>query len=537
MRGMFVALRRLLAVSTVSLLMALVVVGCARQQQVQTTDLVYGLTIVPSGIDPHIFSSSELGIPLRSVYDTLVYRDAESLDFVPGLAEKWDISPDGLTYTFQLRQDVTFHDGTPFNADAVRVNIERILAAGPASLKARGLLGPLDKVVVVDPYTVQLVLTGQFAPLLDGLSQPYLGMASPTTLQQYDTDTYQFHQVGTGPYRFVEYIVNDRLVLERNPDYNWGPSVVTNKGVPAVDRITFRFFTDEASRALALQSGDADIMGEVLPTDARHLSADGQIQLEPVPIPGQPLQFAFNTAHNPTSSLEVRQALILATDRQSIIQTVFQGLSPIAYGPLSAVTRFYDPAIQGRYAYDPVQAVALFNSTGWVDTDGDGIRDIDGKPIELTIVVPPWGLTPQVAQLIQDQWQTTLQIKVNIKQVASFPMLADAARSGEYDIISLNFFGLDPYLLNDFYLSSGSLNWSHVADPELDGWLETAQATLDDSARSALYTLVQERIMDQALILPVRDYVNLNGERPGIFGLHYDAQGWFPYLTDIGFGQ
>lgn len=500
-------------------------------------EFVYGLTVVPSGIDPHINSSSELGIVLRSVYDTLVYEDDKG-QFVPGLATKWEISPDGLTYTFLLRQDVTFHDGTPFNADAVKANFERVLDPANHSQKAVQLLGPVKDIQVHDPYTVSLILSEPFAPLMDGLSQPYLGIASPKALAAYDSQTYQFHQVGSGPYKFVEFIVNDRIVLEKNPAYKWAPAgVVTNPGVPAVDRITFHFYDDVSTRAAALESGDAQIMGELLPTDAQRMASAKTIQLQPVTVPGQPLQFEFNTSVVPTNSLEARQALIQATDRQAIAQTVFHGYSPIAYGPLSANTLYYDPSVQGRYSYDPAQAAALFNSTGWVDSDNDGWRDDKGKPIEVTLVVPPWGLIPDVVQLIQDQWQNNLKIHVHIRQVASFPMLGDAAKAGDYNGIALNFFGRDPSVLNSFYQSGGFLNWSHISDPDLDQMLKSGQQEMDPTKRAEIYAKIQQRIMDQAVILPIRDYVNLNAALPGVQGLHYDVQGFFPYLTDLGLGQ
>lgn len=504
----------------------------------QTREFVYGLTLTPSGIDPHINSSSEMGIVLRSVYDTLVYRDDKTGDFAPGLAASWQMSADGLTYTFVLRQDVKFHDGTPFNAEAVKINFQRVLDPANHSQKAVQLLGPVKDIQAHDPYTVTLILSEPFAPLLDGLSQPYLGIASPKALTAYDSQTYQFHQVGTGPYRFAEFIVNDRIVLEKNPDYAWGPAnVVTNPGVPAVDRITFHFYQDVPSRAAALESGDAQIMGELLPTDAQRLATAKKIQLQPVAVPGQPLQFMFNTSLIPTNSLAVRQALIQATDRQAIAQAVFHGYSPIAYGPLSANTLYYDPNVQGLYSYNPTQAVALFNSSGWVDSDNDGWRDDKGKPIELTLVVPPWGLIPDVTQLLQDQWQTNLKIYVHIRQVASFPMLSDAAKAGDYNGIALNFFGLDPVVLNSFYQSTGSLNWSHISDPDLDNLLASGQREMDPAKRAEIYVKIQQRIMDQAVILPIRDYVNLNAAQPGVQGLHFDAQGWFPYLTDLGLGQ
>jgi peptide/nickel transport system substrate-binding protein len=509
-------------------------VGCRQTPTPEQEEFVYGLTLAPSGIDPHVHASSELGIPLRSVYDTLVYRDAETGEFVPGLASEWNVSEDGLTYTFTLRQDVTFHDGTRFDAEAVKANLERVLDPATASQKAVFLLGPVARVDVLGEYQVAIVLSKPFEPLLDGLSQVYLGIASPSALAEWDTATYQFHQVGTGPYRFVEYIPDDRLVLERNPDYNWAPSVVANQGPPAIERITFRFFEDPATRSLALEGGEAMVVGELLPTDARDLTLRAKANLLSVPIPGQPLQFILNTQREPTSSRAVRQALIMATDRQAISQAVFQGYSPVANGPLSAVTLGYDPALEGRYPYDPVQAEALFNTTGLTDTDGDGWRDVDGEPVVLKVIVPPWGQTPEVSQLVEAQWEEALKVQVEVQQVASFVALSEAAASGDYHAISLNFFGLDPTVLDNFYLSTGRLNWSKVADPELDAWLVEAQSARNPAVRVELYKRIQGRIMDEALIVPIRDYVNLVGMRPNVEGLHFDAQGWFPYLTDLG---
>jgi peptide/nickel transport system substrate-binding protein len=523
--------------SVVLLAAVFVIAGCAQGAAPSggedVSEIVYGLTLAPTGIDPHINASAELGIPLRSVYDSLVYRDPETMDFVPGLASSWTISPDGLVYTFDLRSDVVFHDGEPFNAEAVRVTLERILNPDTASQRAASLLGPVSEVQVLGDYQVAIVLSEPFAPLLDGLSQPYIGTASPAALSEWDTATYQFHQVGTGPYRFVSYDVGEELVLERNPDYAWGPSVVANTGAPEVDRVVFRFFSDPATRALALRSGEVDIVGELLPTDAARLLAEDVIQLETVPIPGQPLQFFFNTQRPPTDSVTVRRALMYATGREAIVQTVFQGYSPVAYGPLSSATLYYNPSIEGLYAYDLIQADALFNSTGYVDSDDDGWRDSEGEPLEVNIVVPPWGMTPDVAQLLESQWEDVLDIQVTIEQVASFTDLIEAAQSGEYNLISLNYFALDPYVLNSFYESGAFTNWSRVGDTELDTLLMEAQEETDSTRRATLYADAQSRIMEMALVLPVREYVNLVGVQPGIGGLHFDAQGWFPYLTDL----
>ena len=140
--------------------------------------MIYGLTLAPSGIDPHVNASSELGIPLTGVYDTLVWQDLNG-EFVPGLAKSWEVSDDGLTYTFHLRDDIVFHDGTPFNAQAVKFNLDRIADPATKSQKAIFMLGPYESTEIVDDYTVKVQFKKPYAPFLDSASQVYLGMASP----------------------------------------------------------------------------------------------------------------------------------------------------------------------------------------------------------------------------------------------------------------------------------------------------------------------------------------------------------------------
>jgi peptide/nickel transport system substrate-binding protein len=495
--------------------------------------LIYGLTLMPSGFDPHIHASSELGIPLRSVYDTLVFRDPNTGAFVPGLATEWTISSDRLTYVFKLRQDVTFHDGTRFDAAAVATNFERIFAPETGSQKAAFMIPSFESAEIVDSFSVKITLSEPFTPLLDSLSQVYFGMASPTALAQYDVETYQFHQVGTGPFRFVEYIPSDRLILERNPDYGWAPSIYQNLGPPNVEQIEFRFFTDPTTRSLALESGDAQIMGELLPTDAELMAGNMRVQVYPVPLPGQPLQFYLNTQRWPTNDLTVRRALLAGTNRNEIVDTVFRGFSPVAYGPLSAVTQYFEPGLIDAFPYDFARARSLLESVGFADADRDGVLEREGTPLQLDVVVPPWGLLPQVAQLLEAQWEA-LGADVHLKQVPSFPALQSAAAEGEYSAIAFNLFGTDPSLLNQFFLSNTPLNWARVESLDLDLWLTEAVHTTDPARRQSIYSDVQRRIMDLALIIPIRDYVNLNGASSSLEGLRFDACGFFPILTDLG---
>ena len=516
-------------------LLAALLVGCS----VPPPDgrVVYGLTLAPSGIDPHVNTSSELGIPLTSVYDTLVYLDPGTGEFVPGLAQRWEVSDDGLVYTFYLKQGVTFHDGISFDAEAVRFNLERITSPDLASQKARFMLGPYERAEVMDEYTVRLHLDEPFAPLLDSLSQVYLGMASPATVEQWG-DEYQLHQVGTGPFVFAEYVPGDHLLLRRNPDYAWGPPVYQHE-TAQVEEIEFRFFTDPATRSPALETGAADVMGEIPPQDVARLEESPDFRIEPVAIPGVSLMFFMNATRPPLDDIRVRQALLCGTDRQAIISTIFRDTSPVAYGPLAAVTFGYEPAVQDYYPYDPAQAAALLDEAGWVDSDGDAVRDRDGEPLVLDLYLMGWGYMPEVAQLLAAQW-AELGIGVN-SQVVSFPEALEVAGEGQHHLIPFALSSSDPDILRKFFHSQAGFNWSKVNDAELDGWLEQgartslrqAQGTADQAERATLYSQVQLRVMAQALAIPIRDYVNLNGVSDRVQNLRFDAQGWFPWLIDV----
>lgn len=494
--------------------------------------IVYGLTLEPSGFDPHRHISNELGIPLFSVYDTLVYRHPQTMEFVPGLAERWEMAQDGLSWTFYLKQGVTFHDDTPFNAQAVGANLDRVMNPEIGSAKARGLLGPFVGYEIVDDYTIRLNLSEPFSPLLDGLSQVYLGIASPTALANNSNNTYQWHQVGTGPYRLEEIVPGDRIILRRNEDYAWGPVFYAPVSEQSLDTVEFRFFTDPPTRSLALESGEIQVVGELLPTDTELLAGNPALQIFRVPISGTPQQFFINTRRAPGDEQSLRQALLYATNRTAIVDAVFQGQSPVAYGPLTAVTPFYDPGVAEKYPFDPNYARGLLQGIGYLDSDNDGILDRGGEPLKLTMVFAPWNQMGDVAQLIQSQWRD-VGIEVELIQVPDYPTLAEHAQEGDYDLIGLYDFGVEASILNQFYLSDGARNWSGVSDPELDDWLHEAIRVPGQAERAQLYAAIQDRIMEQALVLPIRDYVNLNGASARLDGVIFSAQGWWPLLRNF----
>lgn len=274
-------------------------------------------------------------------------------------------------------------------------------------------------------------------------------------------------------------------------------------------------------------------MGELLPLDARTLSASSdEVAVKPVTIPGQPLQFLMNASRSPTDELVVRQALIVGANREAITDAIFQRFSPIAWAPLSSTTPYYNADLQGAYSFDLSAARDALASIGYGDSNGDGILERNGVDLEVRLIAPTWGSIPEVAQLLQAQWRD-VGIRTVIEQVPSRNALFEEVDTGEYNLVAWYEFGTDPVFLSRYFSGTGDLNWTGFNSPELDGLLAEAARQSDENARRSLYYQAQLRIMEQALVLPVRDYVNLNGYRRRLNETAFDAYGWFPLIPNM----
>jgi peptide/nickel transport system substrate-binding protein len=290
-------------------------------------------------MDPHVSGAKVDRQPYQSVFDKLVDTD-EHLAIVPVLATSWTVSPDGRVVTFKLRQGVKFHDGTPFNADAVRANFDRMLDPKfPPIRKAE--MRPVQRVVAVDPSTVQVVMERPYSPLLYALTDRAGMMLSPAALAKEGMDFGQ-HPVGAGPFRFVERVPNDHITLERNPDY-WA------KGLPYADRIVFRAITSDPARIANLKSGDVDIVADVPLPQVPELAKEGSqagasfrllehgaFQWNAMPL---------NVTRPPFDNKLLRQALSLTIDRQALANVVLRGAAYPGRSFFPNSTPAYDPSI------------------------------------------------------------------------------------------------------------------------------------------------------------------------------------------------
>ncbi len=503
--------------------------ACAAQTTQPTVDVVYMLAQNPATLDPHAVTDAEAGIILRQVYDTLLYRDPATNEIVPGLATDWSVSEDGLVYTFRLREDVTFHDGTRFDAVAVGVNLDRIIRLDgyPASL-----LRNYRSHEVVDSHTIRIRLRAPFSPLPHVLSQYYFGIAGPLALGEVSDVRYQFHQVGTGPFRMVDFVPGSHAVLERVENRSWQPAFYREHEGYSINRMEFRFVPDSAARTQAIESGEAAIASDVSPADARALTVNTSVRVLPTAVPGQPVQFLMNTLNAPTDERLVRQALLYGTNRNEIVEVVYEGFSPVAWGPLSSYTLYYSREMTGLYDYDITQARTLLEQAGYTDSDEDGLVDLDGDPLQVTVMAQSETFEAQVAQLLREQWRI-IGVDVVLDLQPTQTSLAGAIATGDYNLVAWHTLGIDPYYLFDYYSTDGATNWTGYQQETLDDLLLTAMESADPVTRAGAYVQAQRTIMNDALVLPIREVVNLNVVQADVLGLRYATNGHYPLLYEL----
>ena len=528
---------RIAAGISIWMMALLVLAGCAGEQEPAACEmdphcLTYGIAADIPILDPHAADSAEAGMLFRQIYDTLVYRDPDTRDFVPGLASSWERSEDGVIYTFHLRQDIVFHDGTRFSSAAVARNIDRIYDPEMNSLHARSLLGPLSRYKILDEFTIQIHLLGPYAPFLDGLAQPFLGIASPQALDAYNSLRYQFHQVGTGPFILDYYLPGERIALRRNSRYAGNPGIDEPLDGAEISRVEIVILPDESAALQLILSGRLDVIDSLLPADARNLVGNSEVQLLPTNIPGQTVQFLLNTSGEHLGSRSVRLALLYATNRIAIRDSVFFNYSPIAWSPLSRSTGLAHTGYVNQFAYNIGLAQELLESAGYEDSNGDGILDRDGVPLELRMIVPPWGQLPEVAAVIKEQWKS-VGIELAIEPVPGTSRLLRQVQSGQFDLFPVERSGLEPSILGTVFLDHSQYRFPQTQNEPLTSLLRQAAAEQDRLTRREQYFQVQSILMNEALILPIRENVKIRGLRSNIHNLEFDAYGLYPLLHKV----
>ncbi len=486
-----------------ALLLVAALVGPLAVSAQAPTEVKYGINNNVDSLDPNVTSFSSVGIIMRHVFDPLVWQDPLG-SFHPGLATEWSVNADATEYTFKLRNDVKFSDGTPFNAAAVKFTFDRIANPDTKSQTAFSLIGPYKETDVVDDYTAVVKFSSPFAPFLDSASQTYLGITSPTAVEKAGADYGVTTVVGTGPFTLDSYTPDSEVVLVKNPDYNWGSQDVFGMTGPAkLDKITFRILLDNTARTSALQSGDVDMIDNVPPTDLESIKADSSLVVTEQTQAGSGWSLMMNTQKAPTDDVNVRKAIALASDKAGMLATVFNGVGKTGCGPLTSVMFGFDTKSCDYLPYDPVEAGKVLDADGWVMNTATGIREKDGKPLVIQHYFRADSSPGQEMATFMKADLLKVGIDVELNGLARDGYFA-AVRAGEHNSQNWWETATDPDVVRILFSSAnagGGTNRSNYKSATMDKLIDEAAGTTDATKRADLYAQIQKLAADDAIMV------------------------------------
>ncbi|MAQ83045.1 MAG: ABC transporter substrate-binding protein [Maritimibacter sp.] len=481
-RAVLAATGALLAVGTLG--------GAPAAAQTPPGVLVVGQIAEPKALDPAAVTAVNDFRILMNIYDGLVRYKSGTLEVEPALATDWEISEDGTEYTFNLREGVSFHDGTPFNAEAVVFNFERMLNedhpyadTGPFPLAF--FFSSVDTVEAVDELTVKFTLSAPYAPFLSNLAYPTGLIVSPAAVEQYGAD-FGRNPSGTGPFTFAEWRSNEAVVVEGNPDY-WG-------GAPSLQAVIYRPITDANTRVAEMLAGGIDLMVEVPPVALSEFEGDQYSVIEQA---GPHVWFLIlNAKEGPFADKLVRQAANFAVNKEALVNDVLEGTADVAAGPTPpAFAWAYNDALD-PYPYDPEKAKELLAEAGvenpsvtfYVTEGGSGMLDpiAMGTAIQADLQAVGFDVTIETYE-----WNTFLG-EVNPGLEGKADMAEMAWMTNDPDTL--------PYLAlrTDAFPEAGGFNSGYYSNPEVDELLEKARVSTSQDERAELYKQMQEIVQDDA---------------------------------------
>ena len=433
----------------------------------------------PAGLDPHLVTAfSSVVVIGDTIYEGLT-AIAEDLSVQPGLAKSWEISDDGLTYTFSLHQNVTFHDGSALTADDVAASMRRVLNEEMGSPLA-SRISPITDITIVDDTTIALKLDAPFAPILTSLA----GIAIVPAEAEMDVDALQQVPVGTGPFKFSEWVPNSFISLTAFDGYR-------EAGLPKLNEVKFNIVPEAATRQVGLASGQYDLLPGVDPATALQLQASPGVTVYETRDLSYTL-IGINTTRAPFDNAAVRRAFNMAVNRDEIIAAALFG-NGVAAGPLSPALQNWalDPATFDCYSGDAVTAAALLAEAG-VET-----------PIQAELLVLPRQDTKDIAQVVQQQAKAAgFEIELVNKEIGAF---VQDWRNSDFDLFaSANGGNPDPdgYFYRTFY-GGGSTNVFKYDDAEINGLLDEGRTSTDLGLRRAAYNAAQTKLACEGPIVHV----------------------------------
>jgi len=495
---------RVLALTAVTFAVSLAV-ACDAQRETLHQRRDPGALVVAQAadviaLDPVRATDSESIEVGELIFEGLVGWKAGTTEIEPRLATQWQVSEDGLKWTFNLRSHVQFHDGTPFDADAVVFSFERLLVKGhPQSLGDAGhywksMLNDVEKVVAIDPLTVEIHTSRKYAPLLGNLAM--YPMVSPSAVKKWGAK-FADHPVGTGPFQFEDWIKESRVVVKRYERY-WGRPAGLNE-------IVFQVVVDARQRLINLESGSVDLATSILPDEQPFVELHPDLELHHAA--GNDISYlAFNTQRPPFDDVRVRRAGNYAVNKEPIVKLGYQGHAIAADSPLPPqMWGYHQPTT--LYQYDPVAAKRLL-----AEAIADGKFD-PARVYKLYAPSTPRPYLPQPERVARFLQASLEQVGIHTELIMQpYPQFRATVQAGEHDLCVFGWVGDtgDPdnflYVLlhsKQANIETGAQNVALYRDKEVDDMLLEAQEAADEATRSALYAKVQDKIAADAPWVPI----------------------------------
>lgn len=441
-------------------------------------------------LNPIIANDSASGAINDQLFNGLVKYDKD-IRIVGDLAERWDISPDGKTITFHLRKGVKWHDGVEFTAEDCLFTYHRLVDPKVATPYGSSYMD-VRRADIVDRYTFRVTYTEPFSPALESWG---MGIIPKHLLDGKDinTDPFNRNPIGTGPFKFKEWIAGQKIVLEANDEYF--------EGRPNINQFIYRIIPDSSTMFQELLSGGVDMMG-LNPIQYLRKSETRRIRenYRKFRYPANVYTYlGYNLREPFFSEIKVRQALAYAIDRQAIIDGVLLGLGKPCTGPFSYVSWAYNPRVK-PYPHEPERARRMLLDAGWKDTDDDGILDRQGRPFRFTILTNQ-GNSERIhaAEIIQQNLKGVgIDAKIRVMEWQAFLEQVDKR---SFDAIILGWsMGRDPDIYDIWHSSKtkkGEYNFVGYKNPEVDRLLVAGRRTFDTEKRKKIYYRIHKILADE----------------------------------------
>lgn len=423
-------------------------------------------------------------------YDRLVSRDYD-FNYLPGIATGWETSEDGLVWTFKLKEGIKFHDGSALTANDVKWTIETIIDPETAS-PAQSDFAAIKEVIVKDDYTFDVVLNQPFPNLLFVLSSTASGIISEAAYNEYGEDYGSKYLIGSGPYKFEEWIKGDKIVLIKNEEYTWGPDWMENNGAPIIDKIVMRVIPEESSRQMEIESGGVHILRDVTATLLPKLEESEKVEVFSGEA-GKLGYLAYATDKEPFTDVRVRRAINHAINKEDIAKFVFRDNASPAYGYLPPMLsdEYYQNSKEESYEYNVDKAKELLAEAGF--PDGINLKLAAENSTEYT----------RLAEVLQDQLKVVgINVDIQLYDSSSYTAML---KDGKQELFLREYSWLNADILDWFLLSSQFPypNHSRWQDQKTDDLIKAAATSPTWEERALGYHEVQKHLIDEAVWAPI----------------------------------